>query len=87
MMFLWYMNTSIFVDSVWQHIVCMGLDRDSIPDVYFCEQCHPRSVDRVRAREFQIRKREFLKSLVSKYLTCAKGYKTDFGDQSQISCI
>ncbi|XP_045164566.2 uncharacterized protein LOC123528696 isoform X3 [Mercenaria mercenaria] len=52
--------------SVWQHIVCMGLDRDSIPDVYFCEVCHPRPVDRVRAREFQIRKREFLKSLVIK---------------------
>ncbi|XP_060602955.1 mucin-2-like isoform X3 [Ruditapes philippinarum] len=52
--------------SVWQHIVCMGLDRDSIPDVYFCEVCRPRSVDRVRAREFQIRKREFLKSLVIK---------------------
>lgn len=53
--------------SVWQHIVCMGLDRDSIPDVYFCEECKPRPVDRERAREFQIRKREFLKSLVSKY--------------------
>ena len=51
---------------MWQHIVCMGLDRDSIPDTYFCEQCDPRPVDRVRAREFQIRKREFLKTLVSK---------------------
>ncbi|KAL4226401.1 Histone-lysine N-methyltransferase 2E [Mactra antiquata] len=52
--------------SVWQHIVCMGLDRDSIPDVYFCELCHPRRVDKDRAREFQIRKREFLKTLVIK---------------------
>jgi len=52
--------------SVWQHIVCMGLDRDSIPEVYFCEVCKPRAVDRARAKEFQIRKREFLKTLVSK---------------------
>ncbi|XP_052781448.1 inactive histone-lysine N-methyltransferase 2E-like isoform X2 [Mya arenaria] len=52
--------------SVWQHIVCMGLDRDSIPDTYHCEVCKPRPVDRARAREFQIRKREFLKTLVVK---------------------
>ncbi|XP_052285813.1 serine-rich adhesin for platelets-like isoform X2 [Dreissena polymorpha] len=52
--------------SVWQHIVCMGLDRDSIPDVYLCEVCNPRAVDRARAREFQIRKREFLKTLIVK---------------------
>lgn len=50
--------------SVWQHIVCMGLDRDSIPDTYYCEECEPRPVDRVTAREIQVRKREFLKTLL-----------------------
>jgi len=32
--------------SVWQHVVCMGLDRNNIPDEYLCEKCHPRFVDR-----------------------------------------
>eukprot|EP00092_Neocalanus_flemingeri_P038323 GFUD01041722.1.p1 GENE.GFUD01041722.1~~GFUD01041722.1.p1 ORF type:complete len:2117 (-),score=667.90 GFUD01041722.1:649-6999(-) len=31
---------------VWQHVVCMGLDRNNIPDEYLCEKCHPRFVDR-----------------------------------------
>jgi hypothetical protein len=31
---------------VWQHVVCMGLDRNNIPDEYMCERCSPRPVDR-----------------------------------------
>jgi hypothetical protein len=37
-----------FLCSVWQHVVCMGLDRNNIPDEYLCEKCHPRFVDRYR---------------------------------------
>ena len=44
----------------------MGLDRESIPDTYLCEMCDPRPVDDAAAREIQIRKREFLKTLIGK---------------------
>merc|ERR1719369_1349312 len=38
---------------VWQHVVCMGLDRNNIPDEYLCEKCLPRFVDRKRAKALQ----------------------------------
>ncbi|KAK3589456.1 hypothetical protein CHS0354_030577 [Potamilus streckersoni] len=44
--------------SVWQHIECLGIDKNSIPENYYCEECEPREVDRVRARQIQTRKRE-----------------------------
>ncbi|KAL3852281.1 hypothetical protein ACJMK2_015945 [Sinanodonta woodiana] len=44
--------------SVWQHIECLGIDKNSIPDNYYCEECEPREVDRVRARQIQTKKRE-----------------------------
>lgn len=50
----------IFVCSVWQHIDCMAVDRANIPDSYFCELCEPRPLDRQRARQIQLRKREFI---------------------------
>lgn len=36
----------------------MGIDRNKIPDEYLCEVCQPRRVDRQRARNLQMRKRE-----------------------------
>merc|ERR1719382_1901706 len=39
--------------SVWQHVVCMGLDKNNIPDEYLCEKCNPRPVDRKRAKALQ----------------------------------
>ncbi|KAG2469559.1 inactive histone-lysine N-methyltransferase 2E isoform X2 [Polypterus senegalus] len=44
--------------SVWQHIDCMGIDRQNIPDTYLCERCQPRNLDRERAVLLQTRKRE-----------------------------
>ncbi|XP_058841467.1 inactive histone-lysine N-methyltransferase 2E isoform X5 [Acipenser ruthenus] len=44
--------------SVWQHIDCMGIDRQHIPDTYLCERCQPRNLDRDRAILLQTRKRE-----------------------------
>ncbi|XP_059488257.1 inactive histone-lysine N-methyltransferase 2E [Neocloeon triangulifer] len=41
---------------VWQHVDCMGIDRNNIPEEYLCEQCQPRRVDRTRARNLQLRK-------------------------------
>ncbi|XP_034374714.1 inactive histone-lysine N-methyltransferase 2E isoform X1 [Arvicanthis niloticus] len=44
--------------SVWQHIDCMGIDRQHIPDTYLCERCQPRSLDKERAVLLQRQKRE-----------------------------
>ncbi|KAJ1161270.1 hypothetical protein NDU88_001757 [Pleurodeles waltl] len=46
--------------SVWQHIDCMGIDRQHIPDIYLCERCQPRILDKERAVLLQQRKRENL---------------------------
>nr|XP_055046619.1 inactive histone-lysine N-methyltransferase 2E [Misgurnus anguillicaudatus] len=44
--------------SVWQHIDCMGIDRQNIPETYLCERCQPRTLDREHAILLQTRKRE-----------------------------
>uniref|UniRef100_A0A8C4Q8S9 PHD-type domain-containing protein n=1 Tax=Eptatretus burgeri TaxID=7764 RepID=A0A8C4Q8S9_EPTBU len=43
--------------SVWQHIDCMGISRQHIPETYHCERCHPRNIDRERAFQLQSRRR------------------------------
>ena len=35
----------------------MGIDRNNIPDTYFCEKCEPRKVDKQQAIAIQTRKR------------------------------
>ncbi|XP_037874913.1 uncharacterized protein LOC101737053 isoform X2 [Bombyx mori] len=47
----------------WQHVDCMGIDRQNIPDAYMCELCQPRPIDRRHARAIQMRKREELNAL------------------------
>ncbi|XP_054609259.1 inactive histone-lysine N-methyltransferase 2E isoform X3 [Dunckerocampus dactyliophorus] len=46
--------------SAWQHIDCMGIDRQNIPETYLCERCQPRHLDRETAILLQTRKRECL---------------------------
>lgn len=46
--------------SAWQHIDCMGIDRQNIPETYLCERCQPRHLDRERAILLQTRKRDCL---------------------------
>ncbi|XP_058481621.1 inactive histone-lysine N-methyltransferase 2E isoform X3 [Solea solea] len=46
--------------SAWQHIDCMGIDRQNIPETYLCESCQPRQLDKERAILLQTRKRECL---------------------------
>ena len=46
--------------SVWQHIACMGVNRNNIPDTYLCELCNPRPVDKRRAVRLQLLKKEQL---------------------------
>ncbi|XP_078341508.1 uncharacterized protein LOC111110637 isoform X3 [Crassostrea virginica] len=55
--------------SVWQHIDCMGVDRNNIPDSYFCEMCEPRPLDREGARLIQLKKKEFLDTLTDSSAT------------------
>ncbi|XP_061178866.1 inactive histone-lysine N-methyltransferase 2E-like isoform X2 [Saccostrea echinata] len=55
--------------SVWQHIDCMGVDRNNIPDSYFCELCEPRPLDREKARLIQLKKKEFLDTLTDSSAT------------------
>lgn len=50
--------SSCYYNSVWQHVDCMNLDRNNIPDEFMCELCQPRKVDRARARAIQYRKRQ-----------------------------
>lgn len=42
---------------VWQHVDCMGLDRNNIPETYLCEKCEPRKVDKHKAKVLQTRKK------------------------------
>merc|ERR1712098_610513 len=54
---------------VWQHVICMGLDKNNIPDEYLCEKCSPRvGLDRKRAKALQrVREKEiFNKMLLDK---------------------
>lgn len=56
----WHTNEIPFVlkfeNRSWQHVDCMGIDRQNIPDKYKCETCEPRPVDRARARSLQCQK-------------------------------
>ncbi|XP_076448107.1 uncharacterized protein LOC143284881 isoform X2 [Babylonia areolata] len=49
--------------SVWQHIDCMEIDRNNIPESYCCEICEPRELDVERARMIQLRRKEEIASL------------------------
>ena len=44
----------LYSNRVWQHVVCMGLDKNNIPDEYLCEVCKPRPIDRKRAKAMQV---------------------------------
>ncbi|KAM4569643.1 inactive histone-lysine N-methyltransferase 2E isoform 5-T5 [Odontesthes bonariensis] len=63
--------------SAWQHIDCMGIDRQNIPETYLCERCQPRHLDRERAILLQTRKRECLSVACSDGDTSA----TESGDE------
>ena len=45
----------LYPNRVWQHVVCMGLDKNNIPDEYLCEVCKPRPIDRKRAKAMQVK--------------------------------
>lgn len=35
--------------SVWQHIECMGISSDAVPENYLCDQCQPRQAFLMKA--------------------------------------
>lgn len=51
-------NIKLKIFSVWQHVDCMGIDRQNIPEEYKCELCQPRPIDQNRARTLQLMKRK-----------------------------
>ncbi|XP_072327406.1 inactive histone-lysine N-methyltransferase 2E isoform X8 [Scyliorhinus torazame] len=53
--------------SVWQHIDCMGIDRQHIPETYLCDRCQPRCLDRNRAVLLQTKKRENMSGVNIRY--------------------
>ena len=53
----------LYPNRVWQHVVCMGLDKNNIPDEYLCEVCKPRPIDRKRAKAMQARRRNEIREL------------------------
>ncbi|XP_063709808.1 uncharacterized protein LOC134838240 isoform X2 [Culicoides brevitarsis] len=44
--------------STWQHVDCMKIDRQNIPEEYQCVNCFPREVDVLAARTLQLQKRK-----------------------------
>lgn len=48
---------------VWQHVDCMEVDRNNIPESYMCELCEPRKVDKHKAIQIQTNKRDALSLL------------------------
>lgn len=44
--------------SSWQHVDCMKIDRQNIPEEYQCVVCFPREVDALAARTLQLQKRK-----------------------------
>jgi len=46
--------------SSWQHIDCMGIKSDSVPETYHCDRCKPRQLDVERARAIQQKKKDTL---------------------------
>ncbi|KAI8827069.1 uncharacterized protein EV422DRAFT_593847, partial [Fimicolochytrium jonesii] len=43
---------------VWQHMLCVGIDPNDVPEKYYCEKCKPRPLDAEKAVELQRRQRE-----------------------------
>ncbi|KAI9357299.1 hypothetical protein DFJ73DRAFT_821262 [Zopfochytrium polystomum] len=41
---------------VWQHVACMGLQSDQLPDLYLCEECNPRALNVEKAKSIQMRR-------------------------------
>lgn len=41
---------------VWQHCECMGLEKDEIPDEYFCELCKPSDHIEIKSYEKYVNK-------------------------------
>ncbi|KAG8195001.1 hypothetical protein JTE90_008173 [Oedothorax gibbosus] len=67
---------------VWQHIDCMDLDRNNLPDTYLCEKCEPRKLDKHKAKLLQARKKFSLRKISpskqepnSDSLSFSKSYK------------
>lgn len=55
---------------VWQHVDCMGVEREHIPEMYLCEVCQPRHVDRRKAMLIQRKRYELLTGRLTVLFYC-----------------
>ena len=39
--------------NTWQHSICVGITKSTVPDQFFCELCDPRDVDKEAANKAQ----------------------------------
>ena len=44
--------------SAWQHVECVGIKSNCVPDTYLCDVCDPRPLDKKRAIQIQTKKSE-----------------------------
>ncbi|CUS09506.1 unnamed protein product [Tuber aestivum] len=42
----------------WQHLVCVQLNKDNVPSIYYCPKCDPRTLDVQMAKDIQQHRRE-----------------------------
>ncbi|XP_076041232.1 SET domain-containing protein upSET isoform X2 [Oratosquilla oratoria] len=69
---------------VWQHVDCMEIDRNNIPEEYLCEACKPRHVNKLKARALQIRRRQEIQaSLASRHSSSDSDDNLPMGSKSK----
>lgn len=74
------------IPSVWQHVDCMGIDRQNIPEEYKCELCQPRVIDQNRARTLQLMKRKEQQNfLIMKQSNQASGFTMDTNESQTLN--
>ena len=62
--------------SAWQHVECVGIKSNCVPDTYLCDVCDPRPLDKKKAIQIQTNKRiEELTGIYRGYYTAVRRYE------------
>ena len=72
---------------VWQHVDCMSIDRQNIPDEYLCEACSPRPCDRLKASALQLRRRQEIKAHLARQGRAATLSSSDSDDAASPAAL
>lgn len=60
---------------VWQHMICVNVQADAVPDVYLCDLCNPRNLDVGAAVAHQLSNRERDKGEFGRVKELSRGRK------------